>query len=189
MHQFIHDERCPGHVSRIFHKRDKRVQYHNVRQKNNNTPHSADNAVYQQILEWSFRHIYTNQIPCLGHNPLNPLHRISSKPECSFKHYPQKDKEKREPQIFIRQDSIEHSSFIFEFCFFAQCLFECSCNKSIPGIGKGRLWVFFQQSFDIFPFLVSTSQKLLAFIVLTNSIFYLFIPLQQLNTDITLRHT
>ncbi len=40
VHQFVHDERRPGHISGILHQRDEEIQNQDVRQENKHAAHA-----------------------------------------------------------------------------------------------------------------------------------------------------
>lgn len=50
MHNLIHDKGGTCHIAQVFHQRNKEVEDEDVGQKDDDTSHTTDNAVYQQIL-------------------------------------------------------------------------------------------------------------------------------------------
>ncbi len=178
MHEFIHNEGRSGHVSRILHKRDKRIEDNDIGQKNNHTPHTTDDAVDQQIFQRPIGHPAAKQIPQLSNQPFNPVHRVLSQTECRFKSNPQKQEKQRQPQILMGKYRIEFRRCKRKMNPGAQRLFQRPRNKSVTRIGERRFGILFQQFFDVTTFLISPGNDIGIFRQMTDRLFYIFVSLQ-----------
>ena len=143
MHDFIHDKGSPGHISRVFHKRDEGIEDQDIGQEDDDTAHTADDSVDQQVFQRTFRHIGTHQVADLLYDPLDALHRIVAQAEGGFKHDPHEKQENGEAQYFVCDDQIDDlgACRFLDLVLFER-LAQGSGDETIAGVGKGCFAIF-----------------------------------------------
>ena len=72
VHQFIHDEGCTSHISRILHIRNEEIQNQNLWQEYDDRTYTTNHTIYQHILYRSVRHCGTDEFSQPCHAVLNP---------------------------------------------------------------------------------------------------------------------
>ena len=96
MHDFIHDESGTCHIARIFHKGDESIEYQDVGKEYDDTSHTSDYAVYQQVFQRSFAHVASYKLTDPAYERLDPSHRVFADTESRFKHNPHEEDKDRE---------------------------------------------------------------------------------------------
>ena len=88
VHYAVHNKRCARHIAGIFQERNKRIQNHNVGQKNNHAADATDYAVDNHIFYRTFGQTVAQHRANPLHEVVNPIHRILPDFERRPKHKP-----------------------------------------------------------------------------------------------------
>ena len=56
VHELVHDEGCPCHISAVFHKGNEGIEDEYLWKENDNRTDTSDNAVYKHCLQRTVRH-------------------------------------------------------------------------------------------------------------------------------------
>ena len=108
VHQLVHDEGSACHIARILHQRDEEVEYQDLRQEHDDSPHSADDAVYQHRAQRTVGHVAAHPFAQLFYPHLYPVHRVLSQHEGRLEHQEQDGEEDGESQPAVRQHAVYH---------------------------------------------------------------------------------
>ena len=130
MHQTVHDECRPRHISRILKQRNEEVEQQDVRQKNEHAAHSADDSIDNKVSQPPLAHKAFDHLPEFVHAPLNPIHRIGSERECALEHDEQQHEENRECQPLVRNHRVN---------LLRKCLLLVSLVVALPCFGERAL--------------------------------------------------
>ncbi len=188
VHHLVHDEGGPGHVARVLHEGDEEVEDHDVGKEDDHASHAADNAVHDQVFEWSLCHVSSYQVAQLLHQPFDGCHGIAPQPEGGLEHQPKKYEEEGEAQVLVRHQGVYQFGTVGELGLLAQGLFQSPGDEAVTGVGKSRLRIFPQQLLHICPLLVAPCQDLLLLTQLSHLSLHILVPLQQLDAEVAKRY-
>ena len=107
VHEAVHDEGGPGHISRIFHETDEEEENEDVGQKDNHSAHTADDAVGYQVLERAVVHQAADEAAELRHGAFDHVHRVLAQIERALEHQPDEEKEQRDAHEAVGQDAVD----------------------------------------------------------------------------------
>ena len=157
VHELVHDEGRPGHVPAVLHQGDEQVQDHDVRKEHQDTAHTGDDAVHDEVLEPALLHEGAHELAELRDEPVDPVHRILADGEGGPEGKPQEEKEDRESQPLVRDDGInlvrQGASGPFLLIFFIG-LRQGALDEGVLGIDNGRFRRRMEQLVDPLRFLL-----------------------------------
>ena len=140
VHQFIHNECRTSHIARVLHQRDEQIEYQNIRKKDNDTTHAADDSVDDQV----FQRAITHQAADRRREPINtrfdPLLRVCAQREGCRKHHPHQQEKDRETK-----DAVGYNRIDYRGCFdrillaLLVCFAQSSRNETILLARYGHL--------------------------------------------------
>ena len=185
MHYLVHDEGSAGHIARVLHEGDKEVEDDDVGQEDDHASHAADDAIHDQVLERSLRHITSEEVTQLCHQPFDPPHGVAAQAEGGLEHDPEEKEEEREAKVFMCDQCVDQFRFVGKLRFFSEGLFQPPGDKAVAGVGEGRLGIFAQQLLDVESFLVPACEDRHVARQAAQSLLHLFITFQQLDAEIT----
>ena len=163
VHDLVHDEGGAGHVARVFHQRNEQVEYQDVGQEDDDAPHTADDAVDEQILQRTFGHVVANEGAERIHQALNPSLRIGSQHEGDFEHQEHEEEEDGESPDAVRHDGVDDPRHVLLVLMVVhERLAQGAGDESVFGIGDGLLAVLVQHLADALLFAVAHFQYLVA---------------------------
>ena len=144
VHQLVHNERRPCHISGILQKGNEKIEEKYIGKEHKHTSDSPYYPVHHHVLPPAGRHIGSDKLPELLHQPLYPLHRIVPESECELEHKIQKDEKYREGQPFVRDHCIypvrkAPAAFLLRRSRLP-CLFQRTGYERIFGIQYGGLY-------------------------------------------------
>ena len=163
MHNLIHDKRGTCHVTGVFHKRYAEIKNKDVRQKDNHTTNTTNNAVYQQVFQWSVRHIGMYKIAEGFYQPLNTHHRVFAEHERPLEHKIHEQEENGESPHTVRYNGVYHTGSMF----FIQMIihkgfFQRTGYKTIFSIGNCLIAILIQHVSNTATFLITDSNDFFA---------------------------
>ena len=107
MHQFVHDEGRPGHISGVLHQGNKEIQNQDVGQENQDASGTGDEAVYHQVFQPAVRHDGAHALAQFAHQPVYPVHRVLPQGEGRLENHVQEQDEDGEGQPAVRYQRID----------------------------------------------------------------------------------
>ncbi len=88
VHDPVHYESRPRHISRIFEQRYEQKQQQYVRQKDYHAPDTAYYAAHDQILKSAIGHDAAQKLLQTAHQIFYPVHRVISESESRIEYQP-----------------------------------------------------------------------------------------------------
>ena len=149
VHELVHYERCSGHIARILHQGDEKVEDQDVGEEHEYASHSGDDAVHHQVLEPSFMHERSDSVPEPAHKGVYPFHRIVPEGECGVEHKVKEDHENGESRPFVGHHGVYpvgEAAFCPVRLFTGICLGESPLDEGVFGIHDGGFGIISQQS-------------------------------------------
>src|SRR3712207_5989545 len=182
MHNFIHNKGGAGHISRIFHQRNTKIENENVGEKDNHTPYSSYNSIDDHILQRSVVHVSAHKVSKLLNHPYNSLHRVLAQYESSLKHQEHEKKKNGISPETMRYNRVDHlGGLLLLQMVVSESLFQSSADKSIFGICYSRFAFFTVCLFISFRHFIAHSDNFVAIGQLKYQPLYILIILQQFN--------
>ena len=183
VHHLIHNEGGTGKIARVLHKRDKEVEYHNIRQEYNHATHTSDYAVANHIFQYTIGQPTLEQPSDKRHTLLNPLLWIGPEAECAVEHQPHHKDKDRVGQHAMRNHSIYGIGYIAEFILtLGVCFAQGTHNEAILLVGHCGLDILVGTKvvFEVLSLLVTDALPHLVSLALALE--------HRLNIGITLEH-
>ena len=106
VHQLVHDEGSAGHVARVLHQRDEKVEYQDLWQEDDDAAHTAYDTVDEHRLQRTFGHRPANKVPQPVDTFFYPVHGVLSQYEGGLKHQEEQQEEDGESQILVREHTV-----------------------------------------------------------------------------------
>ncbi len=188
VHHLVHDEGRAGHIARVLHEGDEEVEDDDVGQEDDHASHAADDAIHDQVLERSLRHVASEEVSQLCHQPFDPPHGVAAQTEGGLEHHPEEEEEERESKIFVCDQGVNQLRAIGDEGLLTECLFQSSRNKTVAGVGEGRFGILAQQLLNVESFFVPACEDCAVVRQSAQALLHLFVTFQQFDAEIALRH-
>ena len=106
MHEPVHDEGSSCHITGVFQQRYEQIKQEYVRKEDKNASDTADDTIHYKILQPSVCHDGRNKCSESLNHPFDPSHRILSDDKSGVEYNIKQEKEYRECQPLVSNESI-----------------------------------------------------------------------------------